>query len=176
MNINEALTKKDRSDIATIVLLIMTSVAVYTLFVGPRLFPARLSSARITQYEQELISMKNAIAAGKTISSRSPVTERNMSYAIDEFTKFGKSLGADFKFIRPKDIESALDGSYRRIPIDVEVDITERSLADFMGGLDKLSSSIARIRSFSVTPDPKVQIVHAKLAIDLFVLGQKDEK
>lgn len=113
----------------------------------------QLSSAHreCSAIESEVLHAQDSISSLKLRPPRKGlIAEEEISQAIDELTKGGKSKGVNFISITPRQIEDVKESSHKACPIDIEIESTYEQLGTFLGVLDELGNSIVTITNFNI--------------------------
>ena len=106
----------------------------------------------------------------KAPPAKSLITEGEISLAIDELTKQGKSEGVNFISITPRQTEKSEDSKYRILPIDIEAESSYEALGRFLGSLELLREGLMTVGSFDVSPDSrKPSRIRTRLTVSLYL-------
>jgi Tfp pilus assembly protein PilO len=111
-------------------------------------------------------------SAGKITEERDLLSEREVSVAIDELAKTGKSMTVAFQSIRPRELAQGPDPRCKVLPVDLTVEATDRQMVSFMGALDDLKRNLITISSFDVVPDKDDPTkLRATMTVNLYFLS-----
>ena len=104
------------------------------------------------------------------------LSRQEISLAIDEITKMGKRQKINFISISPQEIQNVSDASYRRLPIELELEAEYKDLGSFFGSLRELHESFVTVKDFKIAKHETVySILHAKVTIELYIRGKEGE-
>lgn len=131
----------------------------------------RGSECRILETEigqaQEGLSLFRKNGRGKSL-----ITEEEVSRAIDELTRQGKSLGINFISLTPRQAEKSEGSRFRIFPIEMETESTYEALGRFLGSLDELQKSLVTVGGFDVIPNEgNPSKLKAKLTVQMYLAG-----
>lgn len=79
-------------------------------------------------------------------------TQKELPLVMDEMTELGKSLGIDFRSIRPGEIGTDSSGSLV-VPVEMTVVSTYKELGQFIGALAALKRGLVVVDSFGIGRD-----------------------
>lgn len=158
-------------------LVVVVSVAVavallgiYLILFRPLINKLTLLHLECRGFETGVLQARDAISSLKLKELKKELaSETDLSLAIEELTKEGKPKGINFISLTPKQIERQ-DESYRMLPVEIELEAPYAILGDFLGKLDDLNRSLARIRKFNIVLNklnPKV--LTARLSLDMYL-------
>ncbi len=160
-----------------VVLIIWGAVAVaclglYLFLYHPLLVKLRLKYAECRLAEEEILTARNNVSILKTNQAgKKFVVLGEVSIAMDELTKKGKSKGINFISITPQPVEK-VSGVYKILPIEMETESTYEALGSFLGCLDELAKSLVTVRSFEVTAEEKDDSkLKMKLMVNMYLAG-----
>lgn len=153
------------SAIAVIILLI------YFIFYAPLVKKLKVSYRECKSCETEVFATRNIIeSVSKTQEGKTLITEDDISLAIDELTRHGKSMGINFISIKPKEIIGKIESKYKVLPIEIEIESKDEQFSEFLGSLDELRKSLIRIKSFDLTPNKEDRTrLNAKIIVDMYL-------
>lgn len=149
-------------------------IGIYAVISFPMIESLRKTALECKSLEKNVREAREVIErAGKVYGKRILISENDISLAIDELTKHGKSMRINFISIKPQELVSDSKSKYKILPIDMEIEATDQKFADFLGSLDSLEKGVIRVKSFDVFPnkDDKARL-NAKLTIDMYLAGQ----
>ncbi|MFA5144299.1 MAG: type 4a pilus biogenesis protein PilO [Candidatus Omnitrophota bacterium] len=82
-------------------------------------------------------------------------TEKERAVTIEELTGRGKELGVKFNSIKPGDVMKSEFEQYEILPVEMDLEATDKQFAGFLGSLDSLKKNLIKVESFSVIPDER---------------------
>ena len=140
---------------AVIAAVAVTVVAVaYVFFCRPIMKDVMVKSQTYDVLDAQVRDARGVIAsAGKITEERDLLSERDVSVAIDELTRAGKSFAVTFESIRPGELIQGPDPRCKVLPVDITVASADRQMVMFMSALDDLKKNLITITSFDVVPD-----------------------
>ncbi len=151
----------------------IVALGLYLFLYGPLIGKLREAYLKCRAVETEAMDAREAIANLKTLETKKGlISEDEISLAIDELTRRGKSKGINFISMTPKKIEQSNDSRYRTLPMEMEIESSYEALGVFLGLLDELEKSLVRVRSFNVTSDKeKGAKLNTRLVVDTCLSG-----
>lgn len=151
------------SAIAVIILLI------YFTFYAPLIKKLKVSYRECKSCETEVFRVRNIIeSVSKTGNGKTLITEDDVSLAIDELTRHGKSIGVNFISIKPKEIMDEKGSKYKLLPIEMEIESKDEQFSEFLGSLDELKKSLIKIKSFDLIPNKEDRTrINARVTVDM---------
>ncbi|MFA6320377.1 MAG: type 4a pilus biogenesis protein PilO [Candidatus Omnitrophota bacterium] len=144
---------------------------IYIILYRPLIKKLKMKSAEYAAIENKINSAQRLINSSKAMKSDIVmITEKEVSLAIDELTKHGKSLGVEFRAIKPREIiKSDPVNQYKMLPVDIEIEASDKQLADFLGSLDELKKSLIKIYSLDIKADDMNKaMLKAKVVIGIY--------
>jgi len=106
-------------------------------------------------------------------TKRTLISEKDISLAIDEFTKQGRSGGINFTSIVPREIKAEAGSMYKVLPIDMEMESTYKELAVFLGSLEQLEKSLVTVKDLNMTSDKgKREKLDTRLTVNMYLSGR----
>lgn len=158
------------------ILAAMSLAAALALYLGlyaPLWKKLRLQGEETRALETEVAFARSQIAALKHQGqSRSLIREAEVSLAIEELTRRGKSEEINFTSIRQRPVEKTQGVPYHVLPLAIETESTYEALGSFLGSLDELESSLVTVRSFSIMAKPeKTSKLKASLTLALYLVA-----
>lgn len=150
-------------------------ILIYIFIYMPLVHKLKTAYSECRLAESQVADARNVISlAGKTNSDRVLVAEKNALFAIDELTKYGKTMGVDFVSMKPAEITVGKEGDYKILPIDMDIAASDEQFFNFIGSLDSLKKVVIKVKSFDVNPDEHDRtMVHGKLTASLY-LSKRD--
>jgi len=124
------------------------------IFYPPLMKQLTIKRAECRTANAELLSARNIIESpGEVGVKRTPLTEKDISYAIDELTKRGRLQGVDFLSISPGEIKEEAGSARKILPVVMKIKSTYEQLGGFLGSLDELERGLVNVKSFDIVPD-----------------------
>lgn len=158
----------------SLILVVAAAVAVamllmYFIFYAPLIKKLKVSYREYKLCETEVLDARNIIeTVGKAQEGKCLITEGGVSLAIDELTKYGKSMGINFISIKPREIMADKGAQYKMLPIEMEIEADNEQFFEFLGSLDEVKNSLIRVRSFNLMPDKDDRAkLDAKITVDV---------
>ena len=102
----------------------------------------------ISQLQSKLEAARETIASTEGSPLHLP-EQKEVSSLIEELTEFGKGLGADFRSIRPQQIQQTSLG-YQLLPVEIVIESSYQELGLFMGSLRELKGGVATVSQFQI--------------------------
>ena len=151
---------------ATVFIALLFYLFLYNPLIN-RIKPVRLECASV---ENELAELRQAIAALETKEARQVTSsEEDVAFAIEELTRFGKSIGVNFISMTPGQLEDR-DNLHKVLPVELELGSTYKELGEFFALLEGLRESLVTVSSFTVVTDNKQpHRLKTKLIIDIHI-------
>lgn len=165
----------------TIIIAGATLVVLFGLYLflyRPLISKCRQAGLECRGIEREVLLAREAITSflNQNISEKHLISEEDVSLAIDELTKQGRSKGINFVSITPEQIKKAENYPCKVLPIEMKTESTYKELGIFLGSLDDLEKSLITVRNFSLTSDKKdPSKVETKLVINMYLSAQDEE-
>lgn len=165
---------KDKLIVIKSVALIIIALGIYLILYRPLIKELSIKHSYYHKIEAQLAEAHNSIEALKTLGiKRDLANEENLSLAIDELTKQGKSKGLVFVSIRPQDVIAGEGNEYKILPVRMEIESDFQQLALFLGSLEKLEKSIVKIKGFNMIPDNTDPLcVKTELTIHMYLSSE----
>lgn len=168
--LNRELTKNE-SAVITAMLFVLTALYMFAYI---RLVGAvRAQYAKCRRYESRLAAAAASAGAGSGDFYRA--AEGNVSQAVAEIIREGKSRGIDFDSVKTAEpvVES---GSHCRIvPIEMKIRGRDTQIAGFFGCLDTLKKSLIRLKSSELKPSEHDRTtLTARLVLRMYFLEKDD--
>lgn len=139
------------------------------LFVyGPLLKELKIKESQYRAAYSELETARRRIADLKQSNKKRVLAnERNVSLAIDELTREGKSKGVQFISMTPKEIPPQGNASYKIIPIEIEIESSYQTLGMFLALLSEFEHSLVTVARFHVMPDKNPSQLKTSLTLHM---------
>lgn len=157
------------------------AVCAYLFLYSPLLNRLRIESTESRKLEDTLLRMRDLIALAETKGEAAGskyvlINEEEIAAAIEQLTQRGREEGINFISVTPGQIEKSKDGSFRSVPIELEMESSYKGLGVFLGSLDELSGALVKVRKFDAVPrkeDPEK--LTTKLAVDIYLAEENGE-
>ena len=156
-------------DKRTIILIgaIVAAVIAFFLFIRPLLLKTNSVSREAKALNDELISVREALAQGSDLDKdRHPLSRGEVSVAINEIMEVGASLDINFFSTSPQQIQKSKDSKYPVLPIRLEMQSSYENFGIFLGALENFDKSIITVRQFDITRKP---IILPEITVELVV-------
>lgn len=165
---------KENQIIAIAVSVLIAISVVYLIIFVPLIRELKVKHAECRFCENQAIGARNLIAyacrIGASYKARVLVSERETAEGLDELTNHGKSLGINFLSMKPKDIIVKEGTPYKILPIELEIEATDKQFVDFMGSIDELKKAIVTVDSFDIKADKQDRKkLNAKMVINMYL-------
>jgi len=149
-------------------------VGIYFVVFAPLIKQTSETYLKCSTIEDEVLKVRSIIkAAGEIEGRRVLVTEEEVSYINDEFTRYGKSKGVDFISIDPGEIQKEKGSDYKVLPVEIEMESTYKQLGAFLGSLDDLEKGLVTVEGFSIVPDPDdATKLITELTVNIYLSGR----
>jgi len=167
------LIKENQIIVIAVSVLIAISVIYFIIFIPLiRELKVKYTECRLcegqTVYARSLIGYASHLDASS--GERVLVSEKEAAEGLDEFTNHGKSLGINFISIKPKEIIVKEGVPYKILPIELEIEATDKQFVSFMGSIDELKKAIITVNSFDINPDRQNRtLLEAKMVINMYL-------
>ncbi len=124
--------------------------------------------------EETLAVSRVEVESARKLQFNGPLLSRDeISRAMDEITKTGKTFNINFFSISLRDLEDIPDSASQRLPVFIESESEYKDFGLFLGALADLKESIVPVRNFKMTRDEAIlPLLRSKLVIDLYLKGQ----
>lgn len=157
-----------------IILVILGGAAIFLLvFAWPLWGRIRLINNELGIMEEQLVIARKDVESALKLQFQGRLLSRaEISMAMDEITKTGRTFDINFLSISPREIED-IDGSVcQRMPVAVETESEYKDFGLFLGALADLKESVVTIRNFDIERDeailPRIQ---STMVIDIYLKG-----
>ena len=155
------------------VLLAALAVVAFSVY-GPLYVQLRAAARACIAAEAHVTSVRETIVSYERYAHSAPlVREENLPAAIDEITRRGKELGIHFVAIAPKAPQASLDGSYRALPVELEIESDYQELGSFLGSLDELGQSIVSVDRLIVNYGAPSPALHAQAVLQIALMPEE---
>lgn len=172
------LAKKKIMIIAAVGIVIF-ALGTYNFLYAPLINELKAKYLECKNCENDVFYARNLIESVKVVGKDSPLlTEEDISIAIDELTKHGKSRGINFISMTPQEKQKKTEAQYEILPIEMELESTYEELGTFLGSLDEMQNSLITVRSFgvSVFDEEDQRKLETELVVNMYLLGEKYAK
>lgn len=166
---------KEKIIIAVVSGVIIIGFGLYLFLYGPLINKLRIAHLDCRMLEEEVLQVQNKTIILKTSETRKDfLPEEDVSLAIDELTKIGKSQGLNFISMIPEEIRESEVSFCKVLPITMEIESAYRSLGRFLGSLSELEKSLGVVSNFKITPVEKnPTMLKTKLSVDMYLVESK---
>ena len=173
---------KRQTKIAAAASVAIIILGVYIFFLKPIIMDLKAKHIECRECEDKALNAREFIESVKlTWVKEAVLTEKDVSYALDELTRHGKTKSVEYVSITPKEDQTKRQAQYDIMPIDIELESRYEDLGKFLGSLGSLEGSLVTVRSFKIRPKgasghsagPDPARLVSKLTIDMYLLGQK---
>ena len=149
---------------------IVIGVGLYVFLYRPLIVRLGGSSMECRAIEKEALDMREAIAVLKTKEKKKGlIAEEEVSGAVEELTREGKSMGVNFASITQKDLTIS-EEEYIECPIEIDAEAGYKALGLFMGSLDNLEKSLVTVERVSMKPDSENPAkLNARMLINIYL-------
>ncbi len=143
----------------------------FVFLIQPLSGKVRLKEEELRLVEQKLEEGREMIkVAGKWGQGGALLRKEEISLAMDEITKAGKSFDVSFVSISPRETEAVPGISCRRLPIEINVKSRYQDLGTFLGSLEKLKKSVVTVRQFVLSRDEaQPSHVNSRMLVDVYL-------
>ena len=149
-------------------------VGIYAFLYRPLINKCIQAGRECKRIETEADEAHTARGLLKQVATkRTLISEKDISLAIDEFTKQGRSGGINFTSIVPREIKAEAGSMYKVLPIDMEMESTYKELAVFLGSLEQLEKSLVTVKDLNMTSDKgKREKLDTRLTVNMYLSGR----
>ncbi|MDP3804348.1 MAG: type 4a pilus biogenesis protein PilO [Candidatus Omnitrophota bacterium] len=152
--------KKIMKENQTAVLIISAALImlfVYSIVFAPVANKMRLKYQECRACEVQVADARNLIEMGykidKEYGGKTLISEQQAAIGIEEFTRYGKSLGINFISIKPQGVIKQENTSDKILPLELLLEASGEQFVEFIGSIDELKRAIVTVKSFDITPD-----------------------
>ena len=165
---------RERPGVAIVSSAVILIFASYLFLYRPFVNKCRLAGSESRGIEAEILRAREAIDLLKQATTkRTLISEKDISIAIDELTKQGRSKGINFNSIALGKIEDPGDSKYKILPIDIEVKSTYKELAVFLGLLEELEKSLVTVKNLNISSGKeKTAKLNTRLTVNMYLSGK----
>ncbi|MBU0649521.1 type 4a pilus biogenesis protein PilO [Patescibacteria group bacterium] len=153
---------------------VIISAGLYLLLYRPLINKCRLAGRECRGIETEVSRAYEAINLLKqNVKKRTFVFEKDISIAMDELTKEGRSKGINFTSITPGKIENSGNSRCKILPIDIDIESTYKELALFLGSLEELDKGLVTVKNINITSDKEKKAkLKTRLILNMYLSYQ----
>jgi len=165
--------KRDHRSIIMFTLLGGVTISFF-VFIVPSWGRLRSVDHELRLVEGQLAASRTEVESARKLHLNGPLLSREeISLAMDEITKTGKTFNINFLSINPQDVEDIKDSVSQRLPVVIELESEYKDFGLFVGALANLKESIVTIRDFKMIRDESIlPRLTSKLVIDLYLKRQ----
>ncbi len=169
---------KENQIIAIAISILIAISVIYLIIFIPLIRELRAKYTECRLCENQAVDARNLIEYASRLDAsygeRVLVSEKECAECVDELTKHGKSLGIDFLSMKPKEIVVKEGTPYKILPIELEIEATDKQFVDFLGSIDELKKTIVTVNSFDITPDRQNRkLLNAKMVINIYLSAKE---
>lgn len=172
--VNFELTKK-RLIIAAAGAIALFILVIYVIFYAPLIREAGKKCLECKSIEGRLLEARDIIecaGGAHTAQEMAMITEADVSWAIDELTKYCGLMEINIISMKPLEIINGEEPRYRILPIEMRIDSQCQKFAAFIGSLAGLKKGVIKVKSFDLTPDEEDnRSLKANLTLDMYLAG-----
>ena len=141
------------------------------VFYAPLSKKLKVNKAECCLEEAKLADAYNAIAvAGKAANDVILMTEKDTPMMIGELTDYGKTIGVTFDAIKPGEVIKDTGHQYNILPVEMDIEATDKQCSTFLGSLDALKKSLVKVQSFDIVPDQENRAkLKARILINIYI-------
>lgn len=165
---------KENQAVALIISAALLIILAYVTVFMPFTHKLRAKYLECKAIEAQVADARNLIEAGKKIDkeygSRVLISEQQAATGIEEFTRYGKSLGISFLSMKPQNIIKQQSQLYKVLPLELSLEASGEQFVKFIGSIDELKKAIITVKSFNITPeasDRKKLIIN--MVVDIYL-------
>lgn len=149
-------------------------LGVYLFLYGPLINKCRHSGQECRGIETRILRVRESMDLLKEdVAKRTLIPEKDISIAMDELTKMGRSKGINFTSITPGKIEPSENSRYKILPIDMEMESTYKELAVFLGSLEELKKGLVTVKDLDIASDKERRAkLSARLTLNMYLSGR----
>jgi len=163
------IVKENRTVVLILSAALVMAVAGIAAF-APLANQIRLKHQECVTCETQVADARNIIEVGRRIDKeyggRILISEQDAAIGLEEFTRYGKSLGTTFLSIKPQDIILKKNAQYKILPIKLSFEAGGEEFVKFMTSIDELKKAIVTVNNFDITPEEKDK---GKLKINMVI-------
>lgn len=165
---------RERFRIIIVSAIAIVFVGAYAFLYRPLINKCRDQGSECRRIEKEAQEAHEAIALLVQVAvKRTLISEKDISVAIDELTKEGRSRGVNFTSIMPGKIKSSGDSGYKILPIDMGLESGYRELAVFLGSLEVLEKSLVTVKDIDIAADTaRSAKLKTRLTVNMYLSGR----
>lgn len=147
---------------------------VYIMVFAPVANKMRLKYQECRACEAQVSDAHDLIEAGhkvdKEYGGRTLISEQQAAIGIEEFTRYGKSLGINFISIKPQGVIKQENASYKILPLELALEASGEQFVKFIGSIDELKRAIVTVKSFNITPDgDDIKKLKANMVVNIYL-------
>jgi len=111
----------------------------------------------LSKLEAQSEAAKETILSAKRIYQETLYLpkQEELSWVMEEVTELGKTLGIDFRSIRPEAIQKDASG-YSFMPVEMKLESSYKELGQFIGSLKGLKKGFVTVEQFDMSRDAKI--------------------
>lgn len=165
---------KERFRIIIVSAIVIVFVGAYVFLYRPLINKCRDSGSECRGIEKKAQEAHEAIALlGQVAVKRTLISEKDISIAMDELTKEGRSKGVNFTSIMPGKIKISGDPGCKILPIGMELESGYKELAVFLGSLEVLEKSLVTVKDIDIVSDKAGSAkLKTRLTVNMYLSGR----
>ncbi|MFA5100906.1 MAG: type 4a pilus biogenesis protein PilO [Candidatus Omnitrophota bacterium] len=151
-------------------------LGLYFLLFNPLIGKLNSAGMEWSAVESKLLRAHDSISSLELMAVKKElIVENELSRAIDELTRQGRTKDVNFVSITPGQIEAAKEPPYRVCPLNIEIESTYEQLAGFLGALDESGKNIITVRNFNMAPIQEgSEKIKTTLTLNMYISGKKN--
>jgi len=175
MKIGNIELTKESLIIAAVLIVAIAATMIYFVFFTPLMKEIKIKYLECKSAENDVIECRNVIeSAGLVYEKRLLMAEKDVSQAIDELTKHGRSKGINFVSINPEEIKEEKGTVYKILPIKMKINSTYKQIGIFLGSLDNLEKGVVKVKNFDISAGGEdTSILSTNLVADMYLSGRE---
>lgn len=165
---------RERLTIITVSVIAIILIGTYAFFYRPLINKYTNVGSECRGIETEVLQAREAInLLDQAVAKRMLISEKDISVAIDELTKEGRSRGVNFTSIMPGKIKNSGDHDYKILPIDMELESDYKAMAVFLGSLEVLEKSLVTVKNVDIVSDTaRSAKLKTRLTVNMYLSGR----
>lgn len=171
------LTKQKLTLIIAAVITIF-AVGLYLFLYSPLLESLKEAYLEVRYLEGAVLLARDRVALTEAKNFKNTlINEKEVPLLIEELTKAGKSGSIDFISVSPRQIEKSKDGSFRILPIELEIESSYKDLGSFLSLYgNEQSEYLVKLKNFEIMPHKESpEKLKTKLTLDVYLKAENEE-
>lgn len=128
--------------------------------------------------EEAVLIARDQITLAEAENLKSaPIKEEEAPLLIEELAKAGRSGGINFISVSPRQIEKSKDGSFRILPLELEIESSYKDLGLFLSLYDNEQGKyLVKLKSFNIAPyEDNPEKLKTELTLDAYLTAENEE-